>query len=849
MDTAEFEKYVKEIVAAYEEDAKNDEIRKSRFKKTYEKIYKSIPQKDKNEFFKFCIDDPMCGRRYFKSYGDFDNHMITDDNDDDEFDFGFLDDDEEDDENTIKSFKELAHSKNMSQEDLTAVLQKYGYFSSDGEPLKKWIDAGLFDKNKQFFGNTKEGKELFDRIIDKRHKYENYHIKKLLKESGYAEKDISFDKNTIILSGIKYKCFTSSELKYLDKTKYDDIEQLYLNLSLCRIAGQIQKDDNKEEPITKDAGDDFSEWLDDDEDIPESDEIENNEQVVNENKETQVEQRIKICPSCKTQLSIKVNLCPNCGLTCGHGTIVDKKDYDLVQEIDNYKKSCSKKYNDVQKMFVFNTDLLIDKITSSIRKHSSTNLKEYLREYSLNAKGSEIKSKYDKVMATNICAAFIVEILDGLKKIFDDDETALKHIDKCSRSLNQLSYEKAKLAEILKTEEKEAESSEEDEFDFTSWDDDDTENNTQNRKPKLTEKEKKFEQLKKEILSASDINKALRFTLSNMPKEDWKDFNAYLLKDKNFRDSLNNVNPDKKEKSSNLGITEETDDVFDFSNDDDEYSIKYEDEESNKQIDEQKIAEIRNDLIQHFYSDDYDVENIIDNTIIALVNEETNKIDDWIIDLSISTIPGKDLNSIKQTAISYDKFIIVYSTCTEIGKILNTKSVNSFIRVKLARHYKTFSGIKLQIENACKEFVKKEKRKQRFIKGANVLGTILFSPLILYAKAADALDEYSSRPEVQEKRRIEEEKRAEEERKRNIKYYCVYCGHPFPSIMALTNATCTMHPNGWGGGKHKLYEGSQKSTYYCKYCGHPFPSLLSLCNGTCLQHPDGVGKGKHSPAL
>ena len=124
-----------------------------------------------------------------------------------------------------------------------------------------------------------------------------------------------------------------------------------------------------------------------------------------------------------------------------------QKEEQLNKKIENYKKSFSTKYNGIEEFLDINKDLLIDKITSSIRKHSSTDLKEYLREYSLNAKGSEIKSKYDKAMATNTCAAFIVEILDGLKNIFDDDEIALKHIDKCSRSLDQLSYEKAKLAE------------------------------------------------------------------------------------------------------------------------------------------------------------------------------------------------------------------------------------------------------------------------------------------------------------------------------------------------------------------------------------------------------------------
>ena len=80
-------------------------------------------------------------------------------------------------------------------------------------------------------------------------------------------------------------------------------------------------------------------------------------------------------------------------------------------------------------------------------------------------------------------------------------------------------------------------------------------------------------------------------------------------------------------------------------------------------------------------------------------------------------------------------------------------------------------------------------------------------------------------------------------------FYCEYCGFKFPTIQALTGTSCYHHPAGWNKGKHKLYEGSEKSQYTCKYCGAKFPTLQTLCGTTCSRHPSGVGKGKHAPAL
>lgn len=80
-------------------------------------------------------------------------------------------------------------------------------------------------------------------------------------------------------------------------------------------------------------------------------------------------------------------------------------------------------------------------------------------------------------------------------------------------------------------------------------------------------------------------------------------------------------------------------------------------------------------------------------------------------------------------------------------------------------------------------------------------------------------------------------------------FYCEYCGAKFPNVASLTNNYCMRHPNGSNKGKHKLYEGSEKSKYTCKYCGTSSSSISSLTNNYCMRHPDGSNKGKHAPAL
>ena len=80
-------------------------------------------------------------------------------------------------------------------------------------------------------------------------------------------------------------------------------------------------------------------------------------------------------------------------------------------------------------------------------------------------------------------------------------------------------------------------------------------------------------------------------------------------------------------------------------------------------------------------------------------------------------------------------------------------------------------------------------------------------------------------------------------------FYCEYCGKKFTSIPQLTSSFCPKHPDGFSKGKHKLYEGGEKSQYFCKYCGQKYSDLRSLTSSNCTRHPNGAGGGKHSPAL
>ena len=68
-------------------------------------------------------------------------------------------------------------------------------------------------------------------------------------------------------------------------------------------------------------------------------------------------------------------------------------------------------------------------------------------------------------------------------------------------------------------------------------------------------------------------------------------------------------------------------------------------------------------------------------------------------------------------------------------------------------------------------------------------------------------------------------------------------------LLIMTGGYCTKHPNGANKGRHKLYEGSEKSQYVCKYCGSKYPNISILTGGYCTRHPNGANKGHHSPML
>ena len=84
---------------------------------------------------------------------------------------------------------------------------------------------------------------------------------------------------------------------------------------------------------------------------------------------------------------------------------------------------------------------------------------------------------------------------------------------------------------------------------------------------------------------------------------------------------------------------------------------------------------------------------------------------------------------------------------------------------------------------------------------------------------------------------------------KKIKFYCEYCGQDFLSISSLSGGLCPLHPDGSCQGRHKLYEGTEKTYYFCKYCGLKTTSIKSLTGGSCPRHPKGSCKGRHQPAL
>lgn len=75
-------------------------------------------------------------------------------------------------------------------------------------------------------------------------------------------------------------------------------------------------------------------------------------------------------------------------------------------------------------------------------------------------------------------------------------------------------------------------------------------------------------------------------------------------------------------------------------------------------------------------------------------------------------------------------------------------------------------------------------------------------------------------------------------------YYCKWCGNKYPNIKTLTSVPCSKNPT--KGGKHELYEGTEKTQYVCKWCGNKYPSLIALTAGPCSHNPNNKN---HEPAL
>lgn len=759
---------INEICKAFD-NGTDEEDCKEKFKNIYETIFYSILENKRREFKEYCYKDERFKERYIKSYSEerFTKNFINEftknevnkqskqeeneskkdslkgnnSEDTDEFDFDDSQwyEDEDVDENKVTTFKEFAQSKNMSQEDLTAVLQRYGYFTNEGQPLKKWIDAGLFDKEKQFYINTKAGKELFEKIIDKRHRYENYQIKQFLIEKGFSEDEISFDKTLIILNGIKYKCFTSSDLKEIDKTQFDNIEQIYLNLNLCRLSGQIKNNEVEEQEKLDEADNN-----DDDFNFCESDDEEDETKSIEEE------------------------------------NLKKQKDEQLDKKIKDYKNECNKKFLEDRKIYGLNTDLLIDKITESIRNHSSSDLKEYLRNYSTNLSGPELTTICEKTAAASCCATEIVEILEDLRSIFEDDEIALKHIDKCYRSIKQLAYEKKILAEKLIQE-----------------------------------------TLAKEKETQSDS------------EEDYDDYKSDM--DDNDDDDIFDIDDDQGKKQSNI---------------------------------EEQISRKRTAILEHFDNETYsniDVEYYVDYVIQLLSENDTDGINNLFETLLMESTPGKDSESLLNAGKGPKAFNVISVTILEIGDILNSKTINSYINRDLQKQKNIFEKLVNSINLAYNDYFKRQKTKQNLKKVGRFLGTVALSPLIATAKVAQWSDEYSQRPDVQERRRIA-----------SIEYYCKFCGQPFkrredaayhPCHVKIAYDKALAKLEGGTPPAHhycQIYEGGQKSEYVCKYCGKKARTISELvfygpCNVRHIQNIDKYGThggtaetaaiSKHEPAL
>ena len=71
-------------------------------------------------------------------------------------------------------------------------------------------------------------------------------------------------------------------------------------------------------------------------------------------------------------------------------------------------------------------------------------------------------------------------------------------------------------------------------------------------------------------------------------------------------------------------------------------------------------------------------------------------------------------------------------------------------------------------------------------------------------------------------------------------FYCKNCGTKKSSVSQLAGSGCPK------GGRHELYEGSEKDEYTCKYCGIEKNTIALLIGSGCSKNPNGK---RHSPAL
>ena len=389
-----------------------------------------------------------------------------------------------------------------------------------------------------------------------------------------------------------------------------------------------------------------------------------------------------------------------------------------------------------------------------------------------------------------------------------------------------------------------------------------------------------FEQYKKEILAASNINYELRQKLMLVPQKYWDDFNQYLLKDPEFRKALSAANPKKEEKSKITSKKKENDDFdfddddddefnfdvdddeFDFDDDDeDDYKFDFDDDKGTKQSNiEEQISETIDSIFEFFDNEKYsdiDVEYYVKTVTEFLLASDTNGIDNLFENLLIESTPGKDIDSLQKASIGIDSFNVIYYTTVQIGKILNSKVINSYINGGLQKQKTIFAKLNNSINIAYEEYCKRQKTKQNWKKVGRIVGTAILSPLIVTAKVAEWSDNYSNRPDVQERRKASNSSQKQEPK---LLAYCRICGkYGYYETIPKTAISDLMSVNtGCGNYKHtpiilEIPDGEINSrtiqyVAYCPLCGkdsgrinNPRMALDSLRTNS-----SGCGSNRHN---